>query len=69
MGADLPSVPAVPAVVIEVVLTFLLMFIILGVSGNRIPERPCAARRRPVWRWAGSWRSPSGSRVRPAPPR
>ena len=37
MGANLPAVPAVPAVAFEVVLTFLLMFIILGVSGNLNP--------------------------------
>ena len=33
MGAHVPAIPAGPAVVMEMILTFFLMFVILGVSG------------------------------------
>ena len=33
MGAHVPAIPAAPSVAMEVILTFFLMFVILGVSG------------------------------------
>ena len=36
MGAHVPAIPAAPSVAMEVILTFFLMFVILGV---RLPER------------------------------
>lgn len=42
MGAHVPALPAGASVVMEIILTFFLMFVILGVSGylNAAPGRP-----------------------------